>query len=92
MYLKNIDPKTIDYRNVDGFKPSEYGLYESACTLNDSWGFSYRDHNWKSAETLFNNKTGLNDMGINFLINVGPDHLGRIPGPSLDILRKVAEM
>ena len=38
------------------------------------------------------NKKKLNDMGINYLINVGPDHLGRIPGPSLDILKKVAEM
>ena len=90
--LKNIDISGVDYKNIDGFKPSTYDLYESACTLNDSWGFSYRDHNWKSAETLFENKRRLNDMGINYLINVGPDHLGRIPGQSLDILKKVAQM
>lgn len=90
--MKNTDPATVDYTIVDGFKPSQYGLYESACTLNNSWGYSYRDHNWKSAETIFENKTKLSAMGINYLINVGPDHLGRIPGPSLDILKKVSQM
>ncbi len=90
--MQNISSNDIDYRQIWGFKPSPLGLYESACTLNDSWGFSYRDHNWKNAETQFNNKRKLNDMGINYLINVGPDHLGRIPGPSLDILKRVAEI
>jgi alpha-L-fucosidase len=82
----------VNYQSIDGFKPSKYGLYESACTLNDSWGFCYRDHNWKSPEELYKNKKHLNELGINYLINVGPDHLGRIPGPSIDILKKVAEL
>ena len=90
--LSNVDPATIDYQHICGFKPSPYGLYESACTLNRSWGFSYRDHAWVSPEKLLGNKRHLNELGINYLINVGPDHLGRIPGPSIDILRRVAEM
>ena len=48
---------------------------------------------WKDRlKTIFENKTKLSAMGINYLINVGPDHLGRIPGPSLDILKKVSQM
>ncbi|MEE1503018.1 MAG: alpha-L-fucosidase [Acutalibacteraceae bacterium] len=90
--LSKIDPQNINYQSIDGFKPSPYGLYESACTLNNSWGFSYRDHNWKSPEELYKNKKHLNELGINYLVNVGPDHLGRIPGPSIEILRKAAEM
>ena len=82
----------IDYKSINGFKPSRYGLYESACTLNRSWGFSYRDHEWKSAEKICENRKHLNALGINYLINVGPDHLGRIPGPSEDILRHAAEL
>ncbi|MBE6938301.1 MAG: alpha-L-fucosidase [Ruminococcaceae bacterium] len=88
----SVDPSTIDYRSINGFKPSRYGLYESACTLNRSWGFSYRDHNWITPEKLCENRKKLNEMGINYLVNVGPDHLGRIPGPSVDILRKAAEL
>ncbi|MBQ8389221.1 MAG: alpha-L-fucosidase [Clostridia bacterium] len=87
-----VDPEKIDYKSIDGFKPSRYGLYESACTLNRSWGFAYRDHEWKSAEKLAENRRHLNSLGINYLINVGPDHLGRIPGPSLDLLRRAAEL
>ena len=90
--LSKVDPQNINYQSIDGFKPSPYGLYESACTLNNSWGFSYRDHNWKSPEELYKNKKHLNELGINYLVNVGPDHLGRIPGPSIEILRKAADM
>ena len=87
-----VDEKNINYQSIDGFKPSKYGLYESACTLNKSWGFSYRDHNWISPEKLANNRKHLNSLGINYLVNVGPDHLGRIPGPSVTILQEAAKL
>ena len=90
--LSHVDPEKVDYQNICGFKPSPYGLYESACTLNHTWGFSHRDHNWRSPEDLYRNKHHLNGLGINYLINVGPDALGRIPGESQDILRRVAEL
>lgn len=79
--------KSNDMNDICGFKPSTYGLYESACTLNNTWGFAYRDHFWKSAATVRANRDKLNALGINYLLNVGPDGLGRIPGPSIDILR-----
>lgn len=82
----------VNMNSIGGFKPSPYGLYDSACTLNDSWGFNYRDHNWKPAKQILETKQHLEKLGINYLLNVGPDGLGRIPGPSIDILRKVAEM
>lgn len=90
--LSSIDPETIDYQSIVGFKPSKYGLYESACTLNRSWGFSYRDHDWVTPEKLAANRKRLNSLGINYLVNVGPDGLGRIPGESIDILRRAAEL
>ena len=34
----------------------------------------------------------LNDLGINYLVNVGPDGLGRIPGPSAEILIQAAKL
>ena len=66
-------------------------LYESPCTLNDSWGFKYYDSNWKSPDKVIELKNRLNSSGINYLLNVGPDGLGRIPAPSVDILREVGE-
>lgn len=89
--MSEIDPAGINYASLGGFKPSRYGLYESACTLNWTWGYSYKDQNWKNAEELYGNKKRLNKLGINYLINVGPDHLGRIPYPAEKVLREAAE-
>ena len=83
--------ENVDYNDIMGFKPSPNGLYESACTLNDTWGYSSYDRNFKSPETILNNKRKLNALGMNYLINIGPDHLGRFPIESTDILKAVAE-
>lgn len=82
----------IDYNDICGFKPSPLGLYESACTLNDSWGFTTLDNNWKSAKQIYENKKRLNALGINYLINIGPDHLGRFPLQATEILREVKRL
>ncbi len=82
---------TGSLNDLGGFKPSPYGLYETPATLNDTWGYKYFDHNWKSPEKVLELKNHLNSMGVNYLLNVGPDGLGRIPSISQDILLKVAE-
>ncbi len=82
----------IDYNSIEGFKPSPYGFYESACTLNDSWGYNTWNHNWKSAQEIYENKKRLNALGINYLINIGPDHLGRFPIEAQEILRGAREL
>lgn len=84
-----------DYESAeDNFIPDENSgmkLYESPCTMNDTWGYKSYDNNWKSPEEIIRLKEHLNSRGMNYLLNVGPDPLGRIPGPSADILRKVGE-
>ena len=87
----NISNDNIDLNDIMGFKPSPYGLYETAATLNKSWGYKYFDHDWKTAQTVLANKKHLNSMGINYLLNVGPDGLGRIPSISQDILLEAAK-
>lgn len=85
--LEDTTGKTVDMNSIGGFKPSPYGLYETAATLNDTWGFSYHDHNWKTPEFIRSTREKLNGMGINYLINVGPDPLGRITADAQRILR-----
>ena len=46
----------------------------------------------KSAETIAANRQKLGRLGINYLLNVGPDGLGRIPLKSQQILRRAAEL
>ncbi|MDR0287004.1 MAG: alpha-L-fucosidase [Clostridiales bacterium] len=66
-------------------------LVEAPTTLNDTWGYKSFDQNWKSADEVIKIKKHLNERGVNYLLNVGPDWLGRIPVPAQDILRKVGE-
>lgn len=66
-------------------------LCESACTMNDTWGYKSYDDNWKSADDIIKIKNHLNSRGINYLLNVGPDYLGRFPVPAADILKAIAE-
>ncbi len=53
--------------------------WESCMTMNDTWGFSKHDHNWKSAETLITNVIDCASKGGNYLLNVGPTGEGEIP-------------
>ena len=66
-------------------------LFEVPATLNDTWGYVAFDQNFKSADVIYNNLAELNSKGINYLLNVGPDYLGRIPTKSVDILKEVGK-
>lgn len=67
-------------------------LFETPATLNDTWGYKSFDENWKSAEEVLRLKRHLNARGINYLLNVGPDPMGRIPAPTQEILRRVGTL
>ena len=64
-------------------------LFETPATLNDTWGWKSFDHNWKSADEVIRIKNHLKARGANYLLNVGPDHLGRFPAKAIEILREV---
>lgn len=82
-------PETLsesDPNSIEGFKYSPYDLYETAGTLNSSWGFKYYDQNWITPDEIRQRRQRLNAIGVNYLLNVGPDGLGRIPSFSQEIL------
>jgi alpha-L-fucosidase len=65
------------------------GDWESCMTMNNSWGFAKQDSSWKSTATLISNLVDCASKGGNYLLNVGPDELGRIPEPSLERLSEI---
>lgn len=104
-YLRGLDPDLVinnrvgKRRVVDGDygtpeqeipdAPVDGQLWESCMTLNGHWGFAKYDQNWKSPQTLTRNLLDIASRGGNYLLNVGPDKLGRIPQPSVDRLREI---
>ena len=77
----------------DNCLPEEYTeqLIEAPVTLNRTWGYKSFDNEWKDADKVIDILHKCNEKGANLLINVGPDHLGRIPAPAVDIFRQVGE-
>jgi alpha-L-fucosidase len=65
------------------------GAWETAATINDTWGYKKNDHNWKTPEDVCFKLVDIASKGGNYLLNVGPDADGVIPPPSRDVLRKV---
>ncbi|HNC23175.1 MAG TPA: alpha-L-fucosidase [Opitutaceae bacterium] len=63
------------------------GDWEVCATLNHTWGFRRDDHQWKPAGLLIQTLVESASKNSNYLLNIGPDALGRVPGPSAARLR-----
>jgi alpha-L-fucosidase len=83
---------STDYNSMWGFKRSPHGLYETACTLNCSWGYSAVAEKWRTPEEIAKTRLKLEKLGINYLINIGPDWLGRIPYQAKLILEQAEDL
>jgi len=83
-----------DYQSLtDNGMPSggieEY--WETPQTLNDTWGYSRFDQNWKTPVVIIRKLVSVVSKGGNYLLNVGPTGEGIIPQPSVEILTRVGE-
>ena len=66
-------------------------LYETVGTMNDSWGYRPTDTHYKSVDEIRAIKAKCASIGSNYMLNVGPDPLGRFPVAALDILKGLAK-
>lgn len=66
-------------------------MWESCMTMNDNWGYSAGDKNWKSTRLLIYNLARCASGGGNFLLNVGPKADGTIPEPSIRRLKEIGK-
>ncbi|MDB5357998.1 MAG: hypothetical protein JWN24_4451 [Phycisphaerales bacterium] len=64
-------------------------LWETAMTLNDTWGYKDFDTDWKSPATVISNLSDVASKGGNLLLNIGPEGSGAFPPASVNILQQV---
>ncbi len=89
----------LENRNGDYGTPEKYvpptgipGMdWEVNHTLNESYGFSSHDMNWKDTATVVRLLCDIVSKGGNLLLNVGPDAQGRIPDEAARTLRGVGD-
>jgi alpha-L-fucosidase len=60
--------------------------WETPGTINNTWGYSKFDHDWKSTGELIFWLVDIASKGGNYLLNVGPKGDGTIPAESLERL------
>ena len=64
---------------------------ETCQTMNNHWGYSVSDYNYKSTEQLIHLLIKASGMGANMLLNVGPQPDGNLPVAALDRLKAMGQ-
>jgi len=65
--------------------------WESCMTMNDSWGYTGADDDWKSTKTIVRNLVTCARGGGNYLLNIGPKPDGSVPEQSVNVLTEVGK-
>ena len=81
-----------DYQNMsdNGMPPGGVEEYwETPQTLNETWGYSKFDQEWKSTEEVISRLVEIVSKGGNYLLNIGPMGDGSIPEASIKVLKEV---
>jgi len=84
-----LDPKFGDFGTPEQHIPEDFDPkmdWETCMTMNNTWGYSEHDQNWKSSEALIRQLIDVASRGGNYLLNIGPKGDGSIPEPSIRIM------
>ena len=77
--------------NMIADKTEEGRLYETVGTMNDSWGYRPTDTHYKTVAEISAIKAKCASIGSNYMLNVGPDALGRFPVAAMQTLEGLAK-
>ncbi len=103
-YVHRLQPKCLvsgrigngkgDYTSLGDNQLPDYPA-ETPCeglgTMNESWGYKPYDHHYRSTAELLRILANMISKNTNYLLNVGPDALGRFPAPALLRLRRIGD-
>jgi alpha-L-fucosidase len=72
-------------------RPEDFQLWETCMTINNTWAYNMRDHEFKSAQSLIRALVEVASRGGNFLLNVGPQPDGVIQPEFQERLRAIGD-
>jgi alpha-L-fucosidase len=64
------------------------GMWETVDTTNDSWGYAWYDHNWKSPKQIIERFVSTVARGGTYMLNIGPRGDGSVPELAAKALRR----
>ena len=62
---------------------------ETCSTINQNWGYNKHDLNYRPARDIVRLLADVVAKNANYLLNIGPDGEGRVPGGSVEVLRDI---
>lgn len=62
---------------------------ETCMTMNNTWGYSITDKNYKNGDELIRRLVTAAGMNANFLLNIGPRPDGKLPDEAVKILKHI---
>lgn len=65
--------------------------WETCMTMNNTWGYSKHDDDWKSAEALIRNLIDAASKGGNYLLNIGPEPDGTVPAETVERMKEIGK-
>jgi alpha-L-fucosidase len=100
--LKAENPRVIlnsrmgsygDYATPEQYLPlvPPGGTWEFCMTINDSWGYQAKDHNYKSVRQVVRTLAECAGMGGNLLLDVGPRSDGSLQPEQVAVLQGLGE-
>jgi len=72
-------------------RPEEFQPWETCMTINDTWAYRPKDHNFKSSDKLICTLIEVISRGGNLLLDVGPQPDGQIQPEFVERLHAVGE-
>jgi alpha-L-fucosidase len=72
-------------------KPEDFQLWETCMTINNTWAYNKRDHDYKPAQVLIRSLVEVASRGGNLLLNVGPQPDGVIQPEFQDRLHAIGD-
>jgi alpha-L-fucosidase len=96
--LKAMNPKVVLNSRMGGYgdyeTPEQYiplvapkGPWEFCVTINDSWGYQQKDHNYKSVRQVVRLLAECANMGGNMLLDIGPKNDGSLQPEQVAVLK-----
>jgi len=90
-----IFERDVPGENLAGYGRTSYVSrslpLETCKTMNGSWGFDVRDHNYKTPSQLIRILVSAAGRNANLLLNIGPRPDGRIPEEALERLSAIGK-
>lgn len=105
VFNEGVSGKKREFTGYGDFETPEQGIpeselldaygnpipWETCLTLNNNWGYSSTDNQWKTPEMIVHALVNCVSKNGNLLLNVGPDAQGTIPEQSVNILKEVGK-